>query len=408
MTSAALSRDTLAAVDLAPSASFQLAPSTRSMSWLRTSACAANSTAAVLAAGTKEDGAAGVERGSIVRAVAQSVVRDLCLQARRTVRGSGFAWSEFSVLCRGASSLCFVAYSTCKTMRVHACRQHPHTQQTHTHTHFTMQKIGEFAPCSQGDSRGSQNSDDAGPRRHWTENVAHAVAASSLRERASAPDSERMAMSTGGHERDTQSTDSEDSCDEEDESGSQESADSFSSRSWSQPEGPLGSFANEWSELAAHEFQRLIRGVDSNYSRIVNLMPGMPARNTSSAAFLEASAVRNSTLPFRVLQRTWEQDRAVTPSLNSNMFNATAFMVSGELREMALQTLLTANHQDMALLASGGRYPDVGGTDIEQHVRVQLAADFWRQVFVNGSATAVEEARDRAQSQGQRRASGQA
>ena len=72
---------------------------------------------------------------------------------------------------------------------------------------------------------------------------------------------------------------------------------------------------------------------------------------------------------------------------------------------MALQTLLTANHQDMALLASGGRYPDVGGTDTEQHVRVQLAADFWRQVFVNGSATAVEEARDRAQSQGQGRAS---
>jgi hypothetical protein len=242
--------------------------------------------------------------------------------------------------------------------------------------------------------------------------VAHAVAASSSRERPSALEAERMAMSTGGHERDTQSTDSEDSCDEEDESGSPESADSFSSRSVSQAEGPLGSIANEWSEMAAHEFERLIGGLDSNYSRIVNLMPGMPARNTSSAAFVDASVVGNSTLPFHVLPRMWEQGRVVPqdlePSFNSNIFNATAFVVSGELRELALQTLLTENHQDMALLASGGRYPDVGGTDTEQHVRVQLAADFWRQVFVNGSSTAVEEARDRAQSQGQGRASEQA
>ena len=60
------------------------------MTWQSASASAPGATAAPAAGGTELE-----ERARIVRAVAQSVSRDLCLQARRTARGGGFAWSEF-------------------------------------------------------------------------------------------------------------------------------------------------------------------------------------------------------------------------------------------------------------------------------------------------------------------------
>ena len=243
------------------------------------------------------------------------------------------------------------------------------------------------------------------------------AAASNLQGRGSAREAETgcVAMGTGGHEQESQSAGGEDSCscDEEDESCSLDTGDYESSRSWSQPEGPLGSAANEWSEMAAQEFENLLRGLDSNTSRVFNLMPAaMAARNASIPHFQDAATLQNSTLSFRVLPRMGERDWAfplgLPTALNGNLSlcnSSDDVAVSAELRNWAMQMLPAANHHDMPLpVASGAQWPDAGSSsDVLQSMREQLAAEFWREVFVNGSATAVEEARDRAMAQGEGR-----
>ena len=246
--------------------------------------------------------------------------------------------------------------------------------------------------------------------------MAQTAAASSLREGGSAAEAEaeRVAMGSGGHQRDAQRAEQEDSCDEADDSCSLESADSESSGSWSQPEGPLGSISHDWSDMAAREFAGLLRGLEPNMS---NLMPAaMVARNASIPHFGDAATLRNSTLSFRALPRVGERDGAfllgLPIALNSNLslFNSSDHVaVSAGLRNWAMQMLSAASHHDMApSLASGAPWQDAGSSDVQHSMREQLAAEFWRQVFVNSSATAVEEARDRAMAQGEGRAAARA